>query len=191
LPLKIGNKTISFQFNDYTNSIVEYRAKVSEYKYNTAVTLINSLNKLDNREAFQLLNTIEAINPNYKDVRTLLDVAHHQGTDYVIVSIENNTQSNTPIALENDLLNFDTYGLNDFWTVYYSNSNNNNNNIAYDYAMQLQLKRINVSPEHLFKTQKLRQKDVIDGWEYLLDANGNVVKDSLGNDIKIDKIITA
>ena len=101
MPLKIGNKFISFLFNNYTNAIVEYRAKVSEYKYNTAVTLMNSTNKLDNREAFQLLNTIETINPNYKDVRSLLDVAHHQGTDYVIVSIENNTHQIIPIALDN------------------------------------------------------------------------------------------
>ncbi len=188
LPLRIDNKNIVFKFNDYTTAIVDYRAKVSEYKYNTAVTLINSLNKLDNREAYNILNTIEAINPNYKDVRTLLNIAHHQGTDYVIVAIENNTHQILPIALENDLLNFNTYGLNDFWTVYHANTNEN---ITYDYAMQLQLRRINVSPEHVFKTQKLRQKEIIDGWEYLLDNNGNVVKDSLGNDIKIDKIITA
>jgi hypothetical protein len=57
--------------------------------------------------------------------------------------------------------------------------------------MALQLKRINVSPERITEKQLLRTKHIIDGWEYVLDTNGNVVKDSLGNDIKQDKIITA
>jgi len=35
----------------------------------------------------------------------------------------------------------------------------------------------------------LRKKEIIDGWEYQLDSDGNVAKDSLGNDIKIDKIV--
>jgi hypothetical protein len=57
--------------------------------------------------------------------------------------------------------------------------------------MQLKLKRINVSPERINERQLLRKRAVVDGWEYLLDENGNVAKDSLGNDIKVDRIITA
>jgi hypothetical protein len=32
-------------------------------------------------------------------------------------------------------------------------------------------------------------KEIIDGWEYVLDERGNVKKDSVGNDIKQDKIV--
>ncbi len=188
LPLKIGGKTLQLNFNEYSNEIVDYRAKVSDYKYNTALALMNSKNKLDNREAYSILNEIERINPNYKDIRSLMEKAHHQGTDYVIVSIENQTHQLIPIRLQADLLNFDTYGLNDFWTVYHANANNS---IAYDYAMQLQLQRIDVSPERITEKQLIRQKNIVVGWEYVLDANGNVVKDSLGNDVKQNKIITA
>ena len=35
-----------------------------------------------------------------------------------------------------------------------------------------------------------RELEVVDGWGYVLDENGNVAKDSLGNDIKQDKIVT-
>ena len=38
--------------------------------------------------------------------------------------------------------------------------------------------------------EKNVEKRIKDGLKYLLDDNGNVVKDSLGNDIKIDNIIT-
>jgi hypothetical protein len=37
----------------------------------------------------------------------------------------------------------------------------------------------------------METKEIEDGWEYLLDDNGNVVKDSEGNDIKIPKTRTA
>jgi len=187
MPLYINGKLLTLDFSDYTNSIVEYRAKVSNYKYNTAVTLMQSKNKSDNRNAFNTLKYIESINVNFKDVRQLMDVAHHQGTDYVIVDIENETNQIIPMRLQNDLLNFNTYGLNDFWTVYHANANQN---IDYDYAMALELRRINVSPEHITERQLIRKKNVIDGWEYVLDANGNETQDSLGNDIKQDKIVT-
>ena len=62
--------------------------------------------------------------------------------------------------------------------------------MKYDYAMQLQLARINISPEQVREREVVRQQGVKDGWQYRLDANGNVAKDSLGNDIKEDKIIT-
>ena len=188
MPLNINEKPLTLDFSDYTNSIVEYRAKVSKYKYNTAVTLMQSKNKSDNRNAFNTLKYIESINVNFKDVRQLMNVAHQQGTDYVIVDIENQTNQIIPMRLQNDLLNFNTYGLNNFWTVYHANANQN---IDYDYAMALELRRINVSPEHITERQLIRKKNVIDGWEYVLDANGNVTQDSLGNDIKQDKIVIA
>lgn len=139
-------------------------------------------------ELIKIFKEIERINPNFKNTRSLLNEAHEVGTNYVSVSIKNQTQQIIPKRLERDLLNFETYGLNDFWTVYHANKQANR---QYDYAMQLQLKRINVSPERIQEKQEFRKRRVVDGWEYVLDANGNVAKDSLGNDIKVDKIITA
>ncbi len=187
MPLQIDGENLVLDFNDYSNEIINYKAKVSEHKYNTATTLIDSYNKSDNREAYRMLEYIERINPNYKDVRQLMNVAHHKGTDYVLVSIENQTHQIIPRRLEDELLDFNTYGLNNFWTVYHANATND---IDYDFAMQLQLKQIQISPEQLNRNQILREKEIVDGWEYQLDENGNVVKDSLGNDIKIDKIVT-
>ena len=39
-------------------------------------------------------------------------------------------------------------------------------------------------------SEEVREKNIIDGWTYQLDSEGNVIKDSLGNDVKIDKIVT-
>ncbi|CAN0364955.1 unnamed protein product, partial [Ectocarpus sp. 4 AP-2014] len=43
------------------------------------------------------------------------------------------------------------------------------------------------SPEQVKERQLVKEKLVKDGWKYQLDGNGNVMKDSLGNDIKVDK----
>lgn len=188
LPLKIGNKVLSLNFKDYSTEIVDYKYKVSDYLIDIGIALLDSENKYKAREAYKIFEYIEDINPNFEETRSMMLEAHNKGTNYVKVSIENQTQQIIPKRLENDLLDFNTYGLNDFWTVYLANTNEE---IDYDYAMQLQLKRINVSPERVLEKQLLRKKQIVDGWKYLLDDNGNVAKDSLGNDIKIDKIITA
>ena len=186
LPLQVNGKTVQFKFNDYSNSIVEYREKTSDYLYDQGIKLLDSDDKHLIRQSYDTFSYIERINPNYEDVRDLMEEAHQRGTNYVIVSIENQTYQIIPRRLEDDLLNFNTYGLNQFWTVYHANKNPE---INYDYAMQLQLKQINISPEQIKEREYQREKEAIDGWQYKLDSRGNVMKDSLGNDIKIDKII--
>ncbi|WP_298899068.1 hypothetical protein [uncultured Psychroserpens sp.] len=186
LPLQINGRNLNLKFNDYTSEIVDYRYKTSEYLIDEGITLLDSEDKYNAREAYNIFKYIENINPNFEETRSLMTEAHQKGTDYVIVSIENQTRQIIPQQLEADLLNFDTYGLNQFWTVYHANQVSDLN---YDFAMQLQLKRINISPEQVNTVQKLRQKNIVDGWEYQTDSNGNVMVDSLGNKIKVDKIV--
>ena len=186
LPLQINGRDIKIKLNDYTDAIVESREKVSDYMYDKGLDLLESDDKYTIRQAYDVFKYIERINPNYEDTRSLLQEAHERGTEFVIVTIENQTNQIIPRRWEDDLLNFDTYGLNQFWIVYHANSNPQ---IDYDYAMQLQLKRINISPEELHEKQLLREKQIVDGWKYQLDDAGNVMKDSLGNDIKIDNIV--
>lgn len=186
LPLQIGNKPLHLDFKDYSQVIAQSRNQVSDYLYKNGLTLIESNNKHDIKEAFSIFQYIDRINPKFKDVRDLMQEAHDRGSDYVLVTIENQTDQIIPKRLEDDLLNFDTYGLNQFWTVYHANPDRR---INYDYALILQLKRINISPEKLNEKQLLREKQIVDGWKYQKDSKGNVAKDSLGNDIKIDNII--
>ncbi|MDG5491749.1 hypothetical protein [Psychroserpens sp. SPM9] len=186
LPLQIDGKTLDLKFNDYTSEIVDYRYKTSDYLIDQGIALLDAEDKYKAREAYNIFSYIESINPNFEETRSLIDEAHQKGTDYVMVSIENQTRQIIPQQLEADLLNFDTYGLNQFWTVYHANPNAE---INYDFAMQLQLKRINISPEQVNTKQELKQKNIVDGWEYQKDADGNVMIDSLGNKIKVDKIV--
>ena len=186
MPLQVNNKTINFKFNDYSNDIINAKEKASDYLYEKGLKQLDSESKAEIREGYNTFQYIESINPNYEKTREFMEEAHMLGTSYVLVNIENQTEQIIPERLEKDLLNFDAYGLNQFWTVYHASQNQNTN---YDYAMTLKLKRINISPEQVKENEMVRERNIVDGWTYKLDRNDNVMKDSLGNDIKVDKII--
>jgi len=114
LPLKIGNKYLNLKFNDYTNAIVDYRYKVSDYMIDKGIALLDSGDKYDAREAYDIFRYIERINPNFEETRDLMVEAHEKGIDHVIVNIENRTHQIIPKRLEVELLDFDTYELDQF-----------------------------------------------------------------------------
>ena len=60
----------------------------------------------------------------------------------------------------------------------------------YHYSVILSVKLVEVTPDDIAKTHTVEKKEVSDGFDYMLDGNGNVKKDSLGNDIKIPKFKT-
>ena len=186
LPLYINGREQKFNFVNYNSLIVNYRAKTSEYLYNQANTLLNG-NKFDARAAYNDFIYIDKINPDFKDVRLKINEALTKGRDYILLQLKNETQQIIPERLENDLLNISTYGLNNLWTVYH---NNEQPNFNYDYQFNLKFKSIFISPEQVSERQISKERQIKDGKKNLLDSNGNVVKDSLGNTIQVDKFIT-
>jgi hypothetical protein len=188
LPLFIRkqNRVAKFQFNNYDDEIIANKNQLSDYLYAKAKKFFNKNYKFDYRAAYNDLEYLEKINPNFKDVRSLMEVAHERGLDFVIVSMKNKTQKVIPKRLEEDLLNFDTYGLNDLWTVYHGAKDPK---INYDFGLELNLRNIKVSPEQIREKEIIKEKDIKDGFKYLLDENGNQVLDQEGNKIKVDKLI--
>jgi len=190
LPLPIHSKArnAKFSFTDYSNEILTAKTKLSEYLYSSAKKLLfSSSNKMDYRDAFNDLSYLDKINPNYKDTRSLIDEAHFKGTNFVFVTLQNISDKVIPMRLEEDLLNFDTYKLNDLWTIYH---NKEQAKTSYDFKIEINFREINISPEQVREKQVIKEKQVVDGWKYLVDKNGNTVKDSLGKAIKVDKFKT-
>jgi hypothetical protein len=188
LPLYISElkREANFNFRNYDNEIITYKNKLSDYLYAKVKKLFNDDNKFAYREAYDDLNFLEKINPNFKDVRNLINLARERGLDYVIVTVKNQTQKFVPKRLQEDLLNFDTYGLNDLWTVYHGARNQN---INYDFALELNLRSIQVSPEQIREKEIIENKEIKDGYTFLLDDNGDYVLDKNGNKIKVDKMV--
>lgn len=181
-----SQKQASFAFRDYTDEMIKAKNELSEYLYQKALAGIDTNNKNTLRAIYNDLSYLDRINPSYKDVPSLMDDVHARGTDYVFVSLKNTTDQVIPKRLEEDLLNFDTYGLDDLWTVYHSTAIADLN---YDFDLQIDFRALVVSPEQIREKELVQERSIKDGTEYVLDENGERVKDSLGNEIQVDRMI--
>lgn len=185
LPVYDENREANFTLLNYDHQIVTSKNELSEYLFENANNLMASAtSKYDYRDAYEDLEYLQEINPGRYHVVDLMQTAHERGLDYVRVSLNNNTEQILPERLEEELLDFNAFGVNNFWTKYHTNPLINHH---YDYEMRLDFEQINISPEQVQEKQLVKEKLIKDGFEYVLDENGNVTKDSLGNDIKVDK----
>ena len=189
LPLKLlkEGRNAEFIFNDYTYQIVSSKNALAKHLYDNSKALLATKDKMSYRRAYDDLVYLDELSPNFKDVGQLIQTAKVMGTDYVNVYTKNETNMVIPVRLQNDLLDFSTYGLNDQWTVYH---NNKIKGIDYDYGLVVNFRQINISPEQIKEKEFYKEKQIKDGTKTLLDSNGNVVKDSLGNPIKVDNFKT-
>ncbi|WP_396152189.1 hypothetical protein [Flavobacterium sp.] len=189
LPLMLlkENRNAIFPFNDYSNELIASKSDLSIYLYNNAKKLLASKNKLVIREAYDDLAYLDKLNPNYKDVLDLMDQAKFKGTDFVFVSTKNETNMVIPSRLQDDLLDFSTYGINDKWTVYH---NKKQSDIFYDFSLVVNFREIKISPEQVREKQFVKEKQIKDGTKPLLDDKGVQVKDSEGKPMVVDVMKT-
>ncbi len=181
------NRNAKFPFDNYTDQIIKSKNELSKFLYDNSKALLVAKDKLTIRRAYDDLEYLNKINPNYKDVAKLISDAKLKGLDYVNVYTKNETNMAIPNRLQNDLLDFSTFGLNDKWTVYHSNKLKGTN---YDYGLIVNFRQINMSPEQVKEREFVKEKQVKDGTKALLDANGKQVKDDKGNPISVDNMKT-
>ena len=190
LPLQVydEDRNARFSFTNYDNEILVAKDNLSDYLYNSASELLqNAKYKEDFRNAYRDFEYLNELSPGYADSREKMDEAYSKGLDFVKVNMINDTEQIVPARLEEELLNFNTYGLNDQWTQYHTNPLEE---VNYDYEMQVAFRAINISPEQIQEKQIIKEKQIKDGVEVLIDQDGRVVKDSLGNEIKVDRFRT-
>lgn len=187
LPLKYkSGKEAKFIFVDYNEEIKNSRQRAAEYLYASAQRLLDSKNKMDARRAYAELDKIGLYYDDYKDVRQLKVKAHQAGITYVLMGVKNNSREVMPAELDEELRKLPISDLNTFWIQYHNKVNKEFN---YDFTILIDMKSIIISPEQVSENNYKEEKELQDGWQYLLDKNGNVKKDSLGNDIKVPKYV--
>jgi hypothetical protein len=190
LPLKVINegRNAAFSFDNYTDQIISSKNALSNYLYTNAKALMLTKDKMNYRRVYDDLAYLDKINPNYKDVAKIMNEAQLKGTDYVIVYTQNESNMIIPVQLQNDLLDFKSYKLNDKWTVYHSIKQKD---IYYDYGMLINFRSILISPEQIKEREFIKERQVVDGQKPQLDANGKVVVDRQGKAIKVDNLVNA
>jgi hypothetical protein len=186
LPLRGAN----FDMTRYDSEMIQAKKKAAEYLYAHGVELMKKNDRGSARQAYNEFKQVKSYYPNFKDVDQQLTRALDLGTNKVLVKMANHTGVPLPPNFERDLTKMSVHELNRQWISYH---NKKQNGVFYDYEIIVSMKLIDVAPEQLKEVRYKEEAEVEDGWEYQLDANGNVMKDTAGNDIKIPKtkIITA
>lgn len=140
--------------------------------------------KLAARDAFHNLDKIENYFRNYKDVNELKFKARELGTTHVLFEMKNNAQVVLSQEFENEVLRMGVDELNSGWNQFHLSEPANEN---IDLKVRMNITQIDVSPERIKEREYVDSKEIEDGYDYILDGNGNVMKDTLGNDIKVPR----
>ena len=179
------NKDAVFPFEDYNDALVKSKDAYCKHLYDNSKALLATKDKMSFRRAYDDLTLLETLNSAYKDTAKLKDEALAKGIDYVLVTTKNNTETIIPKRLQDDLLNFSTYGLNDKWTTYHSIRQKG---LIYDYGLLVSFTNISISPEEIKEKIYDKVKTIKDGYKDNV-ATGNGIKDGQGNPVKIDNMI--
>jgi len=186
-PMTVDGKTFSYEYVDYDSEMIAAKRKAADFFYNNGKGLLeNALQKEDYRVAYyQLMKASEYSGGQFQDIDGMIFEAHMKGISRVIVEVANQSPLQLPPQVEEDLISFDTRGLSSEWVEYHFKHVDEEAN--YDYAIMVKILSIGVSPDDVKDTDQIFNKKIDDGFEYVLDANGNVMKDTAGNDVKLQK----
>lgn len=185
LPLQLDDQIIDYEYIDFDSEIILAKRKAADYFWNHANELMKKGDKESYRQAYYEFQKAKEYAGNISNINQLIEEAHWKGISRVFVSFENKTHLKLPDQFKKDLMDFSVTDFNSEWVEFHTT--NPSNNTYYDYFTIINLKKIEVSPEQVQQKDRMESKEIEDGWEYVLDDNGNVVKDSEGNDIKIPK----
>src|SRR5664280_1247300 len=187
-PLNSNGRTISYPQVDYMPDMVNAKRKAADFYFGHGNELMKSGIKESYRQAYaEFLRAKEYVG-DYEGIDNKIMDAKVQGMSRVFVSIQNTSIIKFPKEFEEDLLALDLPRLNSEWVEYHTQ--NLNDNTQYDYFVNVNVRNVVVSPDQSQHLDSVLKRDIEDGYSYVLDKKGNVMRDSLGNDIKQKKYKT-
>lgn len=186
LPLHVGSQTIQYDYVDYDAEIVSAKRKAADYYNAHGRKLMENKDKESYRQAYyELVKAKSYSGDSYYDLDQIIGEAKYLGTSRVLIGVVNKTIINLPQEFTDGLVAVNAREINSEWVEYYTRKLDNN--VKYDYYIDIILQAINVSPDLTKDRDFIEKKKIDDGYEYVLDSRGNVMKDTSGNDIKIKK----
>jgi hypothetical protein len=189
LPLNIDGRNIDYPYVDYDAEIISSKNKAADYFYENAQKLIKLDTKEGYRQAYdELMKASRYTGGQYLDIDNMIEECRFKGMSRALVLVNNMTHINLDPLFMEDLLEINTDNLESPWVEYHFKDLDDQ--INYDYTIFVNLENIFVSPDDATESDKMYKKDVQNGFDYFLDAKGNVMKDTLGNDIKVPKYKT-
>jgi hypothetical protein len=188
LPLELNGRTIDYPYVDYMPEMVAAKRKSADFYYAHGNELMLTKLKENYRQAYYEFVRAKEYVGNYEGIDNKIDDARYLGMSRVLITLNNRSIIKFDQEFEEELLSIDLPNLNSEWVEYHTQDLGQNT--RFDYYVNVNLRNIIVSPDQTMQKDTVVKKDVEDGFSYKLDARGNVMKDSLGNDIKSVKYKT-
>lgn len=191
LPLYADNGIkAEFKFVRVDDMLSDTKKEGAEFQYEKGLRIMKDARRGDKeaaRQAYREFEKIENYYRTYKDKDKLMAEALDLGRVYISFKMNNEARVVLPADFEREILQMSVGDINTRWKEFHTKENPR---IDYDFSVLMRLTDIDVSPEQVKERQYEDSKEIEDGFEYVLDGNGNVAKDSLGNDIKVPKKTT-
>lgn len=178
-----------FKFIKIDGLIKETSERAAAYHYELANKYLAKAEKGDKwaaRKAYTQLDQVNRHFRHYNDLESLKEKALFLGTTRIMVRSENRSLVAMPVGFQEALLALNVRSLNDQWTEYFTVEPSY---AEIDMVAEMEITNFQVSPEREFVKEYRDSKEIEEGWEYFYDSNGNVAKDTLGNDIKKPKLV--
>ena len=187
-PLNLNGRSVDFPYVDYMPEMVNAKRKAADFYFAHGNELMTTNIKENYRQAYMEFVRAKEYVGDYEGIDNKIQEAKYLGMSRVFVSVQNSSIIKFPPEFEQDLLALNLPALNSEWVEYHTQ--NLNDNTQYDYFVNVNIKNVAVSPDNTVERDSVIKRDVEDGFTYVLDQKGNVMKDSLGNDIKLKKYKT-
>jgi hypothetical protein len=188
LPLTLNGNTIDYPYVDYMPEMVVAKRKSADFYYEHGNELTKNGLKESYRQAYYEFVRAKEYVGDYEGIDNKINESKYLGMSRVLISLQNRSIIKFDQEFEEDLIALDLPRLNSEWVEYHTQ--NLNSETKYDYLVNVNIRNIVVSPDQTMQRDSVVRKEVEDGFTYQLDKKGNVMKDSLGNDIKTKKYKT-
>ena len=183
LPTRVRNQ---FTFVNYDQVIVDSKSAAADVSYRRGVEYMDRGDKENYRLAWTEFIRAAELYPGYRNVDLKIEEARMLGLNNALFIVENNSGVMVPDYFETELSKIALRDLNTRWL---NIDTFENKNIAYDHLLVLNITNIVFSPESVERQIIRETKEIQDGLKYEYDRNGNVKKDSLGNDVRVPNFV--
>lgn len=184
-PIRYQGRTIEWPYVDYIQEMVVAKKNAADFYYDHGQELMKNGTKESYRQAYAEFVRAREYVGDYPGIDQLMQEARYLGISRAYVTVKNHSTTRFPEDFEKELLALDLPRLNSEWVEYHTTLPGEDTQI--DYLVSINLRTVAVSPDKQFQRDSLVKATVEDGFEYVKDARGNVLKDSLGNDVKVKK----
>ncbi len=191
LPLYVGaeERDAEFAFVDAIGELNNAKKNAAAYWYALGSEQLSTGEMYKAREAYYTLSNIYRFYNTYKDIDDLTDRARALGTADAVFMLTNRSDGNYNFSVQQAIDRFAVKEDNGNWYRVYNSLPQEDA----EFTIELVVREVLAFPEKVATNRYQESKEIIDGYEFVYDAQGNIVLDSLGNPVKVPdyKTVTA